>query len=659
MKRLIPLLLALCFTLALTGASADSIDLSSLSETQLYTLYGQAVSQSLYLELKDTGSYSSVSSYEDFERNPTRHKGEKVRFSGKLIQVSEGYGRNVTYRVALNGRSSQFFIVEYTRPDKAERLLVDDEVTVYGTNEELYTYTSTTNKPVTAPCVTADLIIRTVTDKRVLSASATELKNAINRIPAQLKRVASKSSGSRKITKTTYDSYARHESLHKDDKITFTGKVLQSIENTTSNKYRIAVDSDSDRVIYVTIGADEGEFRILEDDTVTVTGSYDGLYSYSSTRGGTITIPSCDAASVKLSGYKAPASFPKDSKGNVKLTKALFEYYSRRPNEHLNEKITFSAKVLQVIEGSSSSEYRMAVDSDSSCVIYVTISNKDRATRVLEDDKVSVTAVFTGLVSYESTMNVKITIPQCKASGITVPGKSGGTAKAGTDGKYKVTKSSYDTFARNAESYRDQTLTFKAEVLQVVDDDGSYRLRLAVDSDYNCVFYATMTASKKKPRILEDDVVTVEGTCTGLYTYSSVRGGMITIPSCKITDVSIQGFKKGIIGTPTNGYYKITKSKYEQWARYPDLYKGKKISFRGKVVQVVERSWGPNVYRVAVDSDYGCMFYVEYTLAKGKSRILEGDVVNLQGTFEGAYTYTTTLGSSVTIPAIDATSMSK
>ena len=161
-------------------------------------------------------------------------------------------------------------------------------------------------------------------------------------------------------------------------------------------------------------------------------------------------------------------------------------------------------------------------------------------------------------------------------------------------------------------------------------------------------------------RILEDDIVTIEATSTGLYSYSSTLGGKITIPSCLITSYSIQGYVKQDIGSQdSNGYYKITKKTYEEMARNPDPYKFKNITFKAKVVQVVEGSGGNNVYRVAVDSDSNCMFYVEYTLPSGSSRILKNDVVTLKGMYFGIYTYETTMGGSVSVPALLATEMKK
>lgn len=65
------------------------------------------------------------------------------------------------------------------------------------------------------------------------------------------------------------------------------------------------------------------------------------------------------------------------------------------------------------------------------------------------------------------------------------------------------------------------------------------------------------------------------------------------------------------------------------------------------------------MYRVTVDSDSNCVFYVEYTLPAGSSRILEKDVVTLSGEYYGLYTYSTTMGAAVTVPALIATDIHK
>ena len=46
--------------------------------------------------------------------------------------------------------------------------------------------------------------------------------------------------------------------------------------------------------------------------------------------------------------------------------------------------------------------------------------------------------------------------------------------------------------------------------------------------------------------------------------------------------------------------------------------------------------------------------YVNYTYSDGESKFLEDDIIIVYGTLEGSKTYTTVLGSTVTIPQFNA-----
>ena len=99
---------------------------------------------------------------------------------------------------------------------------------------------------------------------------------------------------------------------------------------------------------------------------------------------------------------------------------------------------------------------------------------------------------------------------------------------------------------------------------------------------------------------------------------------------------------------------------YIEISRNPNNYKGQKCTFEGKVIQVMES--GNNVtLRVDVTktenefAEGGYLWdntiYVEYTRkTENESRILEDDIIYLYGTLNGVTTYTTVLGSDVTIP---------
>ena len=63
---------------------------------------------------------------------------------------------------------------------------------------------------------------------------------------------------------------------------------------------RVATSGNYDDVVLVGYQADILDFRVLEDDWVTVYGTCKGVYSYTAVLGNTITIPSMWAEKVIL-----------------------------------------------------------------------------------------------------------------------------------------------------------------------------------------------------------------------------------------------------------------------------------------------------------------------------------------------------------------------
>lgn len=658
MKKAISTILLLMLLCICCTANALELNISALPAATLYDLAAQVEAQSQLNALADPSAYRAVTDYGDFERNPASHKDERIMFTGTVIQVSEGNNGRVVYRVAMDGRNSQVFYIQYTRPEGASRLLEDDEVTVYATFTELMTYTSTTNQSITVPSCKAELMIRPVQKAALRTATADELASAMADIDARLTALnAPDAEGYVRLTASNYTDYARREARHQGERLTFSGKVVQVVEGSARTVLRIAVDGDEDRIIYTTHAPEETDIRTLEGDQVTVRATYSGLYSYESTLGGQITIPSCTAAAVTVKGYTPPASFTKDSEGYYTLDSATFADYSRRPGIHSREKICFTGKVLQVIEGSSNSQYRIAVDGNGDQVIYVTLPAAKKTVRALENDQVTVYATFTDLLTYESTMGVAITIPSCTADRLEVEGATG-DAQKDAQGRYSVTNANYDAFARNEDAYLYETITFEATVVQVIEGDSYTQYRMAIDGDSDCMFLVQINAEDMALRILEDDEVTVTGIYCGLYSYNSTLGGKITIPSCLVSEYTVDSYvAPAAAAKDAEGYYWITAKNYEEYARNADAHRLEKIRFSGEVIQVVERKNQPNVYRVAVDSDYSCVVYIEYTLPQGASRILEDDIVIVSASYYGLFSYSTTLGSKVTIPAAIAESI--
>ena len=96
---------------------------------------------------------------------------------------------------------------------------------------------------------------------------------------------------------------------------------------------------------------------------------------------------------------------------------------------------------------------------------------------------------------------------------------------------------------------------------------------------------------------------------------------------------------------------------YDAIPRYPSEYDGKDIKVTGEVVQVAEGWFDSVTMRLRTGDSYDDYKYwmVHYT-RKGdnESRILEGDTVTVYGECGGVETYTTILGSTNTIPSVDA-----
>lgn len=95
---------------------------------------------------------------------------------------------------------------------------------------------------------------------------------------------------------------------------------------------------------------------------------------------------------------------------------------------------------------------------------------------------------------------------------------------------------------------------------------------------------------------------------------------------------------------------------YTELARDPNTYVGKNAKFTGKVIQVSE-GLSSTVMRVDVTQgkySWDDTLYVTYTPKDGESRILEDDIITIYGEMQPLKTYTTVMGASVSIPAIDA-----
>ncbi len=89
----------------------------------------------------------------------------------------------------------------------------------------------------------------------------------------------------------------------------------------------------------------------------------------------------------------------------------------------------------------------------------------------------------------------------------------------------------YDQLARNPDTYEGKLAKITGKVLQADSAGGdTYYARIAMNSDYNTVIFVTYSKGTVDYRLLEDDIISVYGTCYGVYSYEAVSGATITIP---------------------------------------------------------------------------------------------------------------------------------
>lgn len=105
--------------------------------------------------------------------------------------------------------------------------------------------------------------------------------------------------------KLNFKEISRDPNAYTGDYYKFSGKVLQALEGlslggTTQTEMRIATKGNYDNVVYVTYYRPDADKRILEDDRVTVYGECEGLYTYETIMGGSVTLPKFTAETVSF-----------------------------------------------------------------------------------------------------------------------------------------------------------------------------------------------------------------------------------------------------------------------------------------------------------------------------------------------------------------------
>lgn len=229
--------------------------------------------------------------------------------------------------------------------------------------------------------------------------------------------------------------------------------------------------------------------------------------------------------------------------------------------------------------------------------------------------------------------------------------------------------------AKNAKYYKGQVVLSVSEVYEANDDN------LQFDTDDSNFFKEVTCKFKNKSEISglnEKEKVCFIGKVSDVNTY--LGNDTVTLKKCflvsKGKDVSeyqkkiknnVEKQKKYVSDAKSNAkkekkkaaenekssYIKKCKTySYKNIQRHPDKYEGKKIKVSGTVIQVME-GWFDAI-SLRVEDSSGNIWYIDYSYSDNEAKILENDKITVYGESTGTETYTTILGSSQTIPSIDA-----
>jgi hypothetical protein len=92
-------------------------------------------------------------------------------------------------------------------------------------------------------------------------------------------------------------------------------------------------------------------------------------------------------------------------------TGITYNQLARTPDKYVDEKVKFRGTVIQVMEGDGETQIRLAVNDDYDRVLFAAFDASVVSSRVLEDDTITIYGTSTGLITYDSTLGGKISIP--------------------------------------------------------------------------------------------------------------------------------------------------------------------------------------------------------------------------------------------------------
>ena len=92
-------------------------------------------------------------------------------------------------------------------------------------------------------------------------------------------------------TEITYSDLARQPDDYMNQLVAYNGQIVQIMKGDGYTAMRVAVDGDSDQMIYCVYNTESETVSMLEDDWITFYGECLGEHSYETVMGATITLP--------------------------------------------------------------------------------------------------------------------------------------------------------------------------------------------------------------------------------------------------------------------------------------------------------------------------------------------------------------------------------
>ena len=138
-------------------AEARRIEAESIAESKAIA-ESQAEAESIAAkEAEEKMGYETGITYDQLARTPDNYIGDKVKFTGNVVQVLEA-DDYVQIRLAVNGNYDTILLGEYEKDIVSSRVLENDKITIYGTSLGVISYESTLGATITIPGVLIDKI---------------------------------------------------------------------------------------------------------------------------------------------------------------------------------------------------------------------------------------------------------------------------------------------------------------------------------------------------------------------------------------------------------------------------------------------------------------------------------------------------------------------